>query len=48
MGCESTPAGALGVRGALANGMIYWLPRSSPSWLAQNDPEIRVLIKYPS
>jgi hypothetical protein len=27
--------------------MIYWLRRSSPTWLAQNDPEIRVLMKYP-
>jgi len=31
----------------LANRMIYWLRRSSPTWLAQNDPEIRVLMKYP-
>jgi hypothetical protein len=31
----------------LANRMIYWLRRSSPIWLAQNDPEIRVLLKYP-
>jgi hypothetical protein len=31
----------------LANKMIYWLRRSSPTWLAQNDPEIRVLMKYP-
>src|SRR5688572_25729094 len=30
------------VRGALANRMIYWLRRSSPAWLACNDPEIRV------
>src|SRR5512134_4059502 len=35
------------VRGALANRMVYWLRRSSPIWLAQNDPEIRVLMKYP-
>src|SRR5262249_54500401 len=34
-------------RGALANRMIYWLRRSSPTWLGQNDPEIRVLMKYP-
>jgi hypothetical protein len=27
--------------------MIYWLRRSSPTWLARNDPEIRVLMKYP-
>jgi len=31
----------------LANRMIYWLQRSSPTRLAQNDPEIRVLMKYP-
>jgi hypothetical protein len=31
----------------LANRMIYWLRRSRPTWLAQNDPEIRVLMKYP-
>ena len=31
----------------LANRMIYWLRRSSPTWLAQNGPEIRVLMKYP-
>jgi hypothetical protein len=31
----------------LANRMIHWLRRSSPTWLAQNDPEIRVLMKYP-
>jgi hypothetical protein len=31
----------------LANRMVYWLRRSSPIWLAQNDPEIRVLMKYP-
>jgi hypothetical protein len=31
----------------LANRMIYWLRRSSPTWLAQNEPEIRVLMKYP-
>jgi hypothetical protein len=31
----------------LANGMIYRLRRSSPTWLAQNDPQIRVLMKYP-
>jgi hypothetical protein len=31
----------------LANRMIYWLRRSSLIWLAQNDPEIRVLMKYP-
>ena len=31
----------------LANRMFYWLRRSSPTWLAQNDPEIRVLMKYP-
>jgi hypothetical protein len=27
--------------------MIYWLRRSSPILLAQNDPQIRVLMKYP-
>jgi hypothetical protein len=31
----------------LANRMIYWLRRSSPTCLAQNDPQIRVLMKYP-
>jgi len=30
-----------------ANRMIYWPRRSSPTWLAQNDPEFRVLMKYP-
>src|SRR5512145_3186587 len=35
------------VRGALANRMVYWLRRSSPIWLAQSGPEIRVLMKYP-
>jgi hypothetical protein len=27
--------------------MIYWLRRSSPTWLARNNPELRVLMKYP-
>jgi hypothetical protein len=27
--------------------MIYWLRRSSPTWLAQNEPQIRVPMKYP-
>jgi hypothetical protein len=31
----------------LADRMIYRLRRSSPIWLAQNDPEIRALMKYP-
>jgi hypothetical protein len=31
----------------LADGMIYRLRQSSPTWPAQNDPEIRVLMKYP-
>jgi hypothetical protein len=31
----------------LADRMIYWLRRSSPTWLAQNDPEFRVPMKYP-
>ena len=31
----------------LANRMFYWLRRSSPTWLAHNDPQIRVLMKYP-
>jgi hypothetical protein len=31
----------------LANRMIYWLRRSSPTWLAQNDTEFRVPMKYP-
>jgi hypothetical protein len=30
-----------------STGMIYWLRRSRPTWLAQNDPEIRVLMKDP-
>jgi len=34
-------------RARLANRMIYWLRRSSPTRLAQKDPEIRVLMKYP-
>jgi hypothetical protein len=38
--------GHLGHAG-LANRMIYRLRRSSPTWLAQNDPQIRVLMKYP-
>jgi len=39
-------AGHLG-HARLANRMSYWLRRSSPTWLAQNDPEFRVLMKYP-
>ena len=31
----------------LANRMFYRLRRSSPTWLAHNDPQIRVLMKYP-
>jgi hypothetical protein len=31
----------------LADRMIYRLRRSSPTWLAQNDPEFRVPMKYP-
>jgi hypothetical protein len=31
----------------LADRMIYRLRRSSPTWLAQNDPQIRVLMNYP-
>jgi hypothetical protein len=31
----------------LANRMVYWLRRSSPTWLGYDDPEIRVLMKYP-
>jgi hypothetical protein len=31
----------------LADRMIHRLRRSSPIWLAQNDPQIRVLMKYP-
>jgi hypothetical protein len=27
--------------------VIYRLRRSSPIWLAQNDPQIRVLMTYP-
>ena len=39
-------AGYLG-HARLANRMVYSLRRSSPTWLARNDPEIRVLMKYP-
>jgi hypothetical protein len=39
-------AGHLG-HARLANRMIYWLRRSSPTWLARNNPELRVLMKYP-
>jgi hypothetical protein len=39
-------AGHLG-HARLADRMIYRLRRSSPTWLDQNDPEIRVLMKYP-
>jgi hypothetical protein len=39
-------AGHLG-HARLANGMIYWLRRSSPTWLTQDAPEFRVLMKYP-
>jgi hypothetical protein len=31
----------------LADRDYYRLRRSSPIWLAQNDPELRVLMKYP-
>jgi len=31
----------------LTNRTIYWLRRSSPTWLGQNGPEIRVLMNYP-
>jgi hypothetical protein len=31
----------------LADRIIYRLRRSSPTWLAQNDPEFRVPMKYP-
>jgi hypothetical protein len=39
-------AGHLG-HARLANRMSYWLRRSSPTWLARNNPELRVLMKYP-
>ena len=39
-------AGHLG-HARLADRVFYRLRRSSPTWLAQNDPEIRVLTKYP-
>jgi len=39
-------AGHLG-HARLANRMIYSLRRSSPTWLDHNDPQIRVLMKYP-
>jgi hypothetical protein len=39
-------AGHLG-HARLADSMIYRLRRSSPTWLAQNDPQIRVLTKHP-
>jgi hypothetical protein len=31
----------------LADRDCYRLRRSSPIWLAQNDPELRVLVTYP-
>jgi hypothetical protein len=31
----------------LADEGCHRLRRSSPIWLAQNDPELRVLVKYP-
>jgi hypothetical protein len=34
-------------RRALRAALIHWLRRSSPTWLAGNDPEIRVPMKYP-
>jgi hypothetical protein len=39
-------AGHLG-HARLAHRMIYWLRRSSLTWLAQNDPEFRVPMKCP-
>jgi hypothetical protein len=39
-------AGHLG-HARLADRMIYRLRRSSPTWLDQNDPKIRVLMKDP-
>jgi hypothetical protein len=30
-----------------ADRTLYRLHRSSPTWLAQNDPEIRALMKHP-
>jgi hypothetical protein len=39
-------AGHLG-HARLADRTFYRLRRSSPTWLGQNDPEIRVLMKYP-
>jgi hypothetical protein len=31
----------------LADRTLYRLRRSSPTWLDQNDPQIRVLMKHP-
>jgi hypothetical protein len=45
-GFQPVLAGHLG-HARLANRMIYWLRRSSPTWLVQSDPQIRVLMKYP-
>jgi hypothetical protein len=39
-------AGHLG-HARLADRTFYRLRRSSPTWLGQNDPEIRVLMKHP-
>jgi hypothetical protein len=45
-GLRPVLAGRLG-HARLADRMIYRLRRSSPTWLAQNDPQIRVLMKHP-
>jgi hypothetical protein len=45
-GLRPVLAGHLG-HARLADRMIYRLRRSSPIWLAQNDPQIRVLMTYP-
>jgi hypothetical protein len=46
-GLRPVLAGHLG-HARLADRVIYRLRRSSPPWLDQNDPQIRVLTKYPA
>jgi hypothetical protein len=45
-GFQPVLAGHLG-HARLADRMIYRLRRSSPTWLDQNAPQIRVLMEYP-
>jgi hypothetical protein len=45
-GLRPVLAGHLG-HARLADRMLYRLRRSSPIWFAQNDPQIRGLMKYP-